>query len=216
MSAALYTYGETVVRYFNPSRSPFYAIIAVGVISLELADRSIGTSDPARWHTVAGILLGIIFVSVVVSLSSKSTMSLEEYTDQLSLSRSICVSAALISLYYFADEYKDNARFYTVLGMAVFQSGTFLLYIWAGEDRPREIHETNYVQLGLITATLFFGSSFLFKQLAYSKDSFLDVWTSFTQNFPALVLVGLWLACMRIWWRVILQLVVILDRRRAT
>lgn len=214
MSVAAYTYVDTVVKYFNPSRSPFYAIIAVGVVSLELADRSVGSSNPSRWHLVAAILLLIISVAVLVSLSSKSTMALAEYTDQLSLARSICVSAALIALYYFADEYKDDARFYLVLSMAVFQSATFILYIWAGEDQPKEISETNYVQLGLVTTTLFFGASFLLKALIYTKDLQLDAGASATSNFPATVLIILWLACMRIWWRVIAQLVVFLDRKK--
>jgi hypothetical protein len=209
MSAAIFTYAETVLRYFNPSRSPFYAIIAVAVIALELADNTLKGS---RWALVATILLAILTIGVTFSLSSKVTMAVEEYSDQLSLSRSICISAALLALWFFGANYEDDPRFYCVVALALFQAVTFLLYTWAGTERPPTLHETNYVQLGLITTTLFLGALFLLKKVVVSQGQ-IDWWGTADANTAAIVLLLLWIACMRVWLRLISTLVIFLQRR---
>jgi hypothetical protein len=211
MSLAVWSYADTVLRYFNPSRSPYYAIIAVGVVSLELADTDLkGT----RWAIVATILLTVIATGVSFSLVNKADMAKAEYLDQLSFSRSICVSAALISLWYFAKAYTDDFRFWVVLAFTGLQVITFLLYIWARADKPEELQDTNYVQLGLITTTLFVGFLFLLKEaVLFHGSTAIDWFSTFTANVAATALFILWLLCLRVWWRLIRRLVILFGRR---
>jgi hypothetical protein len=214
MSAAILSYSETVLRYFNPSRSPFYGIIAVGVISVDIVNSSTLHIVDSRWTVVNAVLFAVISISVRFSLASRTEMSKAEYTDQLYFARSICVSAALISVAYFFDVYKDNVRFYIVLAGSAMQVITFLIYIWANPVGPGEMKDTNLVQLGLITTTLLVGAYFVMKELP-GTDSTAGNWPSALEaNLPAIGLFFLWLCCLRVWWRVIGKLVIFFGRRR--
>jgi len=127
MSAtAALTYAETVLRYFSPSRSPFYAIIAAGTISLEFAYREL---EGSRWYIVASIIMIVLGIGSWFSLTDKAKMTKEEYIDQLFFSRSICVSSAVIAVTYFAIDCKDDWRFYLILFMSLLQAITFILYV---------------------------------------------------------------------------------------
>ncbi len=215
---SLLSYTETVLRYFNPSRSPFYGIIAIGVFSMELV-HSAGQAekDPlslgsSRWWLVNALLLFVITISVRFSLKDKTTMSRQEYTDQLFFARSICVAVALISLAHFSRHYEDNPRYWTVVVLSAIQSATFLIYIWATPTPPEDLRDTNYVQLGLITATLMLGTVFLLEPLHSTNPAEYDWGKSLEFNAPAAVLFVLWLACLRVWWRLIRKLVIFMAR----
>lgn len=214
MSATFLSYTDTVLRYFNPSRSPFYGIIAIGVISVDMVNSSTTHSGDSRWMVVNAVLLSVIAIRVRFSLASRAQMSKQEYTDQLFFSRSICVSAALITVAYFFDAYKDNVRFYVVLGLSVLQAITFLIYIWADPDAPGDLEDTNLVQLGLITTTLLLGAFFVMKEIPGPSAS-ASIWSAALQpNLPAILLILLWLCCLRVWWRLIGKLVIFFGRRR--
>ena len=212
MSAtAAFTYAQTVLRYFNPSRSPFYAIIAIGTISLDYAYDGL---EGTRWHIVAGIIMAVLGIATWISLTDRATMSKEEYVDQLYFSRSICVSAALMALTYFSVGYQDELRFNVVLVMSIVQTLTFLLYIWARKDSPQELTDTNYVQLALITTTFFLGAMNLLQTPASGvEDQGIEWKQTLSENFPSLYLSILWLTCIRVWWQLIRKLVIILERR---
>jgi hypothetical protein len=213
MSAAILSYSDTVLRYFNPSRSPFYAIIAIGVIALDYVNSSTTHVLDVRWITVNAIILVVIVVAVRFSLSHETHMSKSEYMDQLFFARSICVSAAMGSLAWFFDSYNDNWRFYVVLSLSVLQAITFLIYIWANPELPEAVEDTNYVQLGLITTTLMVGACFVLKELPPPAPSRTVLLGVLELNLPAIVLVLLWLRCLRVWWKVIWKLVIFFARR---
>jgi hypothetical protein len=213
MSATILSYTDTVLRYFNPSRSPFYGIIAIGVISVDVVSTSTAHKADSRWMVVNAVLLSVIAIGVRFSLASRSQMSKQEYTDQLFFARSICVSAALIAVAYFFDTYTDDLRFLVVLGLSVLQAITFLIYIWADPDAPGDLEDTNLVQLGLITTTLLLGAFFVMKEIPASLTN-TSIWSGALQpNLPAIVLFILWLCCLRVWWRIIGKLVIFFGRR---
>ena len=140
-------------------------------------------------------------------------MSKDEYMDQLFFSRSICISAGLLAVAWFSVTYSDGFRFWSSAILSCVQIVTFLLYVWARKDSPTEISDTNYVQLGLITTTLFVGTLFLLRPIDVSNGA-LDLAPIgiLDKNGSALVLFVLWVLCMRTWWRLLRSLIIFLKK----
>lgn len=147
--------GTTIFKYFNPTRSPFYPIVAFGTSALVLS--CTGIADPL-WYFVSVPISLAIFAALAFSFRSQPELSAEEHHEQLIFARSLSISSALLAFAITARATdQDSMAFWVTFSICIIQSVVFYLYILA-RSRSREPMKMNFVQIALITTALLIGA----------------------------------------------------------
>src|SRR3954463_8301156 len=121
------TVGATILRYFNPARSPFYPIVAAGTIALALSCSGI---PPAKWYFVSVPIYVGVAIALAYAFAISPHISSQEHEEQLVFARSTSISVALISLAWTARGTQSNAlAFWLTFSVCVAQTFIFLLYV---------------------------------------------------------------------------------------
>jgi hypothetical protein len=146
--------GATVLRYFNPARSPFYFVVAAGTFSLVISCQNI---EKPFWYFVATPIYVSLTIALVFAFIVKSNISAQEHEEQLVFARSTGISAALLALSLTTSLMGHQLMpFWIVFAVTVLQALIFFLYDLL-RSQSYEGTEKNFVQITLITTTLLVG-----------------------------------------------------------
>jgi hypothetical protein len=199
-----FTFADAVLRYFSPSRSPYYLVVVAAVAALVLS--CAGLEREGRWYAVALPAVVVLAVSLALALVTRGSFSPEEQEEQLRFVRAMSISAALLWMVFVVRSVQtDRTAFLYGYGASLVQTTTFLLYILA-RSGSRDPHEgVNLVQLSLITTALLSGGcaalvqrSGLLDGLAPGAEPPVEARRYF---IVAQALYGLWAVCILFWIR---------------
>jgi hypothetical protein len=152
------SFAETVLRYFNPSRSPYYAVVVASVVTLDFSCS--GIEDATRWHAVIIPAALVLVLSLGLSFWSPVSFSAVEHEEQLRFVRAFSISAALLWMVFIArSTLTDESAFQLGYYCCVAQAATFLLYAAARNFSKESYRRTNLVQLALVTTALLSAAS---------------------------------------------------------
>lgn len=186
----------TIGSYFSPTRSPFYPIVAISIISLELS-AGIRTNWWIFYLPIAIVLL----ISTLLSFSSHPEFKKKEYKDQIRFARACTVSAAVLGLAGLGKfESKTNLitweqwDFWFVYVAGVAQAAVLMMYTYIYNNRALPSRGLNFVQLALITSSYLLGAAYAAVAAQPGKDEFAFKVTLVT------ILMG-WSLCMLLWMK---------------
>lgn len=192
------SFASTVAKYFSPSKSPFYSVVAFGSLSLVLSCEEISAD---RWAMVVVPIYVVLIVSLQLSFQkSHLNFTQREFDDQMKFVRSFSISSALISFVLTAREVEiDSTKFFVNFIACNFQILIFLLYTYARSLKEEESSsQVNFVQFALITTTFLIGASYsLAQSIEMQSAENESERTSFHDNYllVALGLYLLWAIC---------------------
>jgi hypothetical protein len=201
---------NTILSYFNPSKSPFYGVIAFGTTSLIMSCQEIESS---LWWAVAIPIWLVLAIAFLLSLNDRHVFEPGQHEDQLRFARSFCISSALLAVVLTARQVDQNlSMFWTSYAFCFVQVLVFLLYAWA-RSRTEEPVAMNFVQFALITCSLLIGASYALGSYAIAMEE-TDADAAVAGNaleflYAATGLYALWSLCIIRWIRHLLTLIVI-------
>ena len=177
----------TIISYFSPAKSPHYAVVLAGVLSLVFICGQI--DDFEFWLSVFIPIYLLVALNVALSFFSISTLNSKEQGDHLRFSRSMGASTAMLTLALTSTiTYKHTPSFWACWVPCLAQGIIFLLYSYARKDNKetRKI-EFNFVQLALITSTLLGAGCFSISKVAANWEGYLDAITGGTETRDCLL-----------------------------
>ncbi len=168
VSAAL-SFAQTVMAYFSPTKSPYYAVIAFGVTSLTLS-----ASMEFNWAIIFFPIILLLIYCTYLSLYDMPCFNDQEYDDQIKFSRAFSLSAAVVCLVSTGraiepelDAVGNGWNFWLSYFVCMVQIIIFSLYAYVYANRQTKPINRNFVQLALITSTFLIG-------MVYANSSFYN------------------------------------------
>lgn len=204
---AFETAGATVLRYFNPTRSPFYPIVAFGSTAVVLSCSGI---EHRLWYFVVIPIFLAVTIALGFAFNSRPTLSADEHHEQLIFARSLSISTALVAFALTArgtDRYP--LQFWLTCAACVTQVLVFLTYILA-RSRSRDPLNRNFVQLALITTILLitFCRSLYLYSIHKGGEGEGDVTNPEQYLYAAYGMGVLWLFCIAFWITYLIRIMV--------
>lgn len=168
---------RTVFEYFNPTRSPYYALVVFCLVALISSTSRAGS----YWLLVGVPVFLVLMISVVLSSYSYSKMGSAQYNYQLRFARVFSISVAAICVYFIVEEKviytgeiiqlientkpKDryvrgndwSVLFIVAYLACVLQIFTYMFYVLIYHNYDSTENKTNFVQHSLIHSSLLFG-----------------------------------------------------------
>lgn len=209
---------NTIMSYFNPSKSPFYGVIAFGTVALILSCTEI--ENPLWWPIAIPIWI-VLFFAWLLSLYDRHTFKADEHEEQLRFARSFGISSALLAFVLTAREVDQQLPiFWANYAVCLIQVAVFLTYTWArgatsetgsalptgalpipgAVEEPVKKPVMNFVQFALITTTFLVGASFGLAEFVRNLDHEPPNPAAVHYLYSAIGLYALWAVCIIKWF----------------
>lgn len=109
-------YAPTLFSYFNPSRSPYYAMSVACIVGLCV----LFLFDQSSW-IAAFVPLSVVLVTLAIATmrSPKILFTVDEYNDQLKYARSLAVTTAAICIVFIAHNPQNPLGYGSIMGGVV-------------------------------------------------------------------------------------------------
>ena len=158
ISAAL-SFGTTVLSYFSPTKSPFYAVIvfsALGVIGAAKID--------GNWAIVYAPIATVLIIATFLALKTRPDLEFDEYDSQIKFARALGLSVSVLCMVYVGltvqpDSGNNAWYFWLAYLIALYQMMIFALHMCLYANLKVRPVRMNLVQLALISSALLVAGS---------------------------------------------------------
>ncbi|ACT50719.1 hypothetical protein [Methylovorus glucosotrophus] len=203
---------NTVFSHFNPSKSPFYGVVAFGTVALILSCEGINSQF---WWAISLPVWGVLALALMLSLKDRSVFESGQHEEQLRFARSFSISGALLALVLTAREVnQEAAAFWSNYVVCFSQVVIFLVYTWARSRSEEAATSFNFVQFALITTTFLVGASYGLAQYVQHLPNPDEGGSHVSHEYlrylcAATGLYILWVACIVRWAKHLISLITI-------